>query len=219
MTAAFPDSPAEELLRFATAHRKKGAGAGIEAYHAYKAWRATFPYFVHDPEVFYPLEPANFPRDWLSFGGLAKDGSSVVVCAGGMYDASTGGIQTYVDRCCHAIDHLCPPGTNGQISLFVDCRAQPGMLNPPASQLVSFFRDVANTCAANYPGRLSKIILYTVPWFVAGLINLIMKMLPKDMVEKITIIGGGKEVPKKLWDHIDFDQLPEFNKKYHKSKK
>jgi hypothetical protein len=211
---AHPTSSTIELLRFATL-----GDSALESYKAHLEWRRNvFPLVPHDPEVFYPVEHAAvFPRAWLNVGGVAKDGSKLIVCQGAMYDKDCGGVQAFVDKCVHTVDTCFPtPGTEGRITLLIDVRGFDHMRNSPATQMISFFRATGATLSANYPDRLQKIVIYAVPFFLLGVIKLVMKVLPKDIRDKLEVLGGkATETPLKLFEVVDFEQLPDAVKRYH----
>jgi hypothetical protein len=135
--------------------------------------------------VFRPTIPG-FPRKWCQRGGLASDGSHVIFVQGAMYDTSVTTVENYVERCCHVIDHLIPEdGSPGQITILIDCRPYEGMLNPPATKMLTFFKLVSQMISSKHPGRISKVVIYPIPRIITGLVNMILRMFTKDTREKV----------------------------------
>ena len=106
------------------------------------------------------------------------------------------------------------------MTVFVDCRPYKGLKNPPAQQLFGYFKAVSVAITNNYPGRISKVILYPIPSFLVGLIKVIKRMFTKEVQDKLVFLGGGGSVgakcPKKLWDYVDGpEHFPESVRPFH----
>ena len=123
-------------------------------------------------------------------GGVAKDGSKIIFVQGAMYDKALAPVDKWVERTTHVIDSIFPvDSTAGLVSVFIDCRPYTGMKNPPAQQLLGFFKAVQQVCYANYPGRISKVVIYPIPTLLVGLINVVKRMFTKEVREKVRNCG------------------------------
>ena len=94
------------------------------------------------------------------------------------------------------------------------------MKNPPAQQLFGYFKAVCAVVTANYPGRVSKVIIYPIPSLLVGLVNVIKRMFSKEVRDKLVFLGGGGSIgskcPTKLWDYVaDTEQFPEAARPHH----
>ncbi|GMH59738.1 hypothetical protein TrRE_jg743 [Triparma retinervis] len=189
-------------------------------YHSYLAWREGFPRFTDHSVVFRPTIPG-FPRNWCQPGGLATDGSRLIFVQGATYDTSVCLVGSYVERCCHVIDQVLPgDGYPGQVTILIDCRPYEGMMNPPATKMLTFFKLVAQVISNNHPGRISKVVIYPIPRIITGLVNMILRMFNKDTREKLNFISGrssmGSPCPPKFWNYVeDPSELPESTRKWH----
>jgi len=166
-----------------------------------------------------------FPKKYLTVGGTARDGTLLIMVQGAMYDVERGGVQGYVDACAHALDTMFPDaggGDVGKITLLIDIRGfdksdDVDFRNCPATHMIPFFRACSKTLSANYPERLEKIVLYTIPWFLAGVVNLVRKVLPRELNDKFVILAGknARDTPKGLWEIVDEEMIHEMKRKYH----
>ncbi|GMH79866.1 hypothetical protein TrST_g10329 [Triparma strigata] len=213
----YPGVSIEVLLRFAANSPK----TAVDDYTAHLTWREANPLMTDHDTTFYPVEPADFPQTWMEKGGVAKDGSKIIFVQGAMYDKALAPVDKWVERTTHVIDSIFPvDSTAGLVSVFIDCRPYKGMKNPPAQQLLGFFKAVQQVCYANYPGRISKVVIYPIPTLLVGLINVVKRMFTKEVREKLIFLGGsgsiGSKCPKKLWDYIeDASELPEASRINH----
>lgn len=150
----------EVALRFAATSPR----TAVEDYTRHLTWREGQPLMTDHSTMFYPISPPDFPRKWMERGGLAKDGSHIIFCQGAMYDKAICGVEKYVERTTNVVDSIFPVDSDsGLVSVFIDCRPYKGMKNPPAQQLLGFFRAVQEVCSANFPGRISKVVIYPIP--------------------------------------------------------
>jgi len=224
LNSAFPDVDVNTLVRFAKNSTADGQGSPVEMYTNYLAWRETFPRYSDHDLVFRPQIP-NFPRRWCQRGGLAADGSHIIFVQGAAYDTTVATVENYVERCCHVCDELIPDDSfPGQICILIDCRPYKGMKNPPATKMLTFFKLVATVISNNYPGRISKVVIYPIPRIITGLINVILRMFNRDTREKLNFISGsgsiGSKCPTKFWNYVDDAvQLPEATRQWHVKEK
>jgi hypothetical protein len=82
-------------------------------------------------------------------------------------------------------------------------------------------RLVAQVITNNYPGRISKVIIYPIPRIITGLVSVILRMFNRETREKLNFLSGsgnvGAKCPTKFWNYVDDpSQLPESARKWHK---
>lgn len=127
----------------------------------------------------------------------------------------------YIDRACHMIDEIFPePSQPGKVAIFIDCRTHTSFVNPPASKMLGFFKQMSITLGANYPGRIGKIVIYPISKFLVGIIAIIMQMFDKETREKLIFVSGNARMeagaPKGLWAYLESSsELPENVRKWH----
>ena len=69
-------------------------------------------------------------------------------------------------------------------------------------------RKTASSANLNYPEMLERVIVVNAPFLFASVWPMIKMVLPKETMEKITVLGSGYE--KELLELIDKENLPTF---------
>lgn len=183
LRSRFPGAPEEELRRFARA-RPKSEEAALRMYEEHVRWRRAEGAAERLAEA-----AAGAPRRWAAAGGEAKDGTMILFVQGARYDLSTSP-ESHTSAICHTIDSMLPPEVSGQLTVLVDVRSGVGWPNPPAAQLLPFFRDAARVIPDHFPERLRRLVVYPLPQAVTVLVGLILALLDSKTRAKLCLLLG-----------------------------
>jgi hypothetical protein len=77
-----------------------------------------------------------------------------------------------------------------KITVVLDVRAGTGWANPSPLSLVPFIQIVASLLNSHFPERLSKLVLFPLPWAATFVFNTVKKLLDQDTASKIEVCPG-----------------------------
>ncbi|CAJ1393844.1 unnamed protein product [Effrenium voratum] len=206
---AFPDAPPAELRRFARGWPE--GPAALKAYGDHLSWWAEGQ----------PFEEAHssVPGNWLTRGGLASDGSKVLLMQVACTDTNLAP-EVYFKALCYTLEELVPrEDGESQITLLLDTRGGAGWLNPKATELLPLLRICARQFPPNYPGVLRRIIVYPVPVACSLFARMALAFVDAWTRDHIVLIservsGGWANV---LRDYVSRNNIPEHALSRHSS--
>ena len=181
--------PPAEWTRFLAANNGDVAAA-TRQHRAHLRWRAEN----------LPWPPSSTRPAWMHFHGRARDGTLVMHCIGAMCDLSLGTREEYVMDLAAAIDAALDRAGDEQVTVLLDTRGGQGWKNPPAPKMVGLGRLAGSTLSANFPERLSRVIVYPVPWPLGGLWTLIKPFLHARTAAKVVLLQGAGRATKETPD-------------------
>eukprot|EP00435_Cladocopium_sp_Y103_P029476 s464_g7.t1 len=186
----FPDAAQDELWRFARA-RCRDPEAAIAMYVGQQRWRQG----QGDPEALRKI----FSK--VPFGFVAS----------GTVDALDG--TRYTLAICHVLDGIFE-SEEDRVTVLIDVRRGEGWPNPPAIKLLPFIRACASIISDHYPERLSRLILFPVPWVAKVILGIVQRLLDPVTFNKIILVTGDDQIgspcnAKELRKYITKESLPE----------
>jgi len=202
---AYPNAPAAELARFSLCWRQPDA---VLAYQAHLRWR-------QDEGSAASLAQArgSVPKEWLSRGSKAKDGSDVLFLQVAQTDCSIAP-ETYFKALCSYLDELAPKENANdfqRITVFLDTRGGEGWSNPPATHLLPLLRVCTRQLPVNFPGVLQRIVVYPVPVALKFFVSLCLALVDTNTRSRCVLISekmeGGVEAA--LQEYVCKEGLPE----------
>lgn len=148
---------------------------------------------------------------WISQGGLAHDGTPIIMVQGARYDPSVEA-ESYALACAKALEDARAPTDEGKVTVLIDTRPGEGWPNIPAHQMLPLFKLLGSVLPSNYPERAQRIIVYPMPFLVKGIWSMVKPLLDPVTREKFVILGGsasiGSPCPAELGKYVSLDQLP-----------
>ncbi|CAE7519665.1 unnamed protein product [Symbiodinium sp. CCMP2592] len=184
---AYPNAPAAELARFSLCWRQPDA---VLAYQAHLRWR-------QDEGSASSLAQARgcIPKEWLSRGSKAKDGSDVLFLQVAQTDCSIAP-ETYFKALCSYLDELAPKENAmdfQRITVFLDTRGGEGWSNPPATHLLPLLRVCTRQLPVNFPGVLQRIVVYPVPVALKFFVSLCLALVDTNTRSRCVLISEKTE--------------------------
>ena len=190
----YPDAPAAEVLRFATA--RKTPKDALKLYRNYLKWRSNEGAPARLQERAAPVQQQ--APQFATLGGRTRRGDQVVLVEGARYSTNIDK-GAYVAQMCLLMDQVLLQDSDRRIVVLVDARAGsgPGWHNKPATAAMPFFRALASLIPDMYPERLRRIIIYPLPGWATTLVKMVRSMLDPVTKAKIKVIKGNdsKDAP------------------------
>lgn len=215
MHEQFPSVPLEELLRFFRG-AQDNLDEAVRRVHWMLAWREEHPMDV----IARAAAKVHSSRFVIS-GGLALDGSPIVLVQSGCYDPSLGNQEDYVLACVALVDELCLPGHPCQITVLHDLRPGVGWPNCNVFTMLPFVKAFAPVFAGLFPERLKVDLIYPLPWWADTALSMAKALLDPKTASKLQTLRGAdglnSPVPITLGHWISYDSVPEEAKRRHSS--
>jgi len=201
----FPQAPRAELLRFCRA-RKGSLEDASKMYEAHLQWREG----PGARQQLLQASQAVSPK-YIRCEGVAKDGNPLILVQGARYEQEADPM-TYVLACAQLLDRVVPPTDSRKITVLVDVRPGEGWPNVAATQMLPFFKLACQGLPDNFPERVSRVVIYPMPWIVQALWRVVAGFLDPVTRAKFVIISGDAKkhapCPQELNEYFTIDQLP-----------
>ena len=201
-----PRVPPAEQRRFLDARKGDRAGA-VRVLKSHLAWReASLPLPASAPRIGRELPP------WVSFDGLALDGTPLLFALGALFDSALGSVMEHVlaiaqvpretaprSRASHGASTARPSQVLDEhldrtlptkITIVIDVRGNRGWPNPPPTELFPTIRALSSTLAPNFPERLARAVVFPVPWIARAIWAAARQFLDPDTASKFVLLGG-----------------------------
>lgn len=154
------------------------------------------------------------PFGFVASGSVdALDGTRVMLVQGARYELETAEPQEYTLAICHVLDGIFEREED-RVTVLIDVRRGAGWPNPPAIKLLPFIRACAQIISDHYPERLSRLILFPVPWVAKVILGIVQRLLDPVTFNKIILVTGDDQIgspcnAKELRKYITKESLPE----------
>jgi hypothetical protein len=201
MIDKYPDTPVEDIVRYLVA-RKGNVAAASEMLEKYVAWR----------EEYFPLQKADvggiYRSNFLFHHGVARDGTPVIYCRGGMYDKTLGSPYMHVLAAAHCMDDALKNSESINVTVMLHTGHAEGGPNAPAD--MNFIKAFVAVLSDNYPERLKRLILYPFPWWGRTIWNMVSLFLDKRTADKVVLLSGDLKgpPPKELFEYVAASEIP-----------
>jgi hypothetical protein len=137
---------------------------------------------------------------------VCKNGARVVNVLPGMLDSSLASNSTYALAVAMYLDRKLDRSFTEKVTVVIDIRSGTGWCNPSSVSIVPFIKLVVGLLNTYFPERLSRCILYPLPYTATLLFNKAKDYLDPDTAAKIQVCSGAgstaSPVPEKAFEFI-----------------
>ncbi|KAL3938727.1 MAG: hypothetical protein SGBAC_006421 [Bacillariaceae sp.] len=137
---------------------------------------------------------------------LCKQGARIVHVLPCLLESSLASNQTYALAVAMYLDNKLDRSCTEKVTVVIDIRAGQGWSNPSSVSIVPFIKLVVGLLNTYFPERLSRCILYPLPFTATLLFNKAKDYLDPDTAAKIQVCSGAgsvqSPVPEKVFEFI-----------------
>jgi hypothetical protein len=137
---------------------------------------------------------------------VCKNGARIVNVLPGQLDSSLASNSTYALAVAMYLDRKLDRSFTEKVTVVIDIRSGTGWSNPSSVSMVPFIKLVVGLLNTYFPERLSRCILYPLPYTATLLFNKAKDYLDPDTAAKIQVCSGAgstsSPVPEKVFEFI-----------------
>lgn len=137
---------------------------------------------------------------------VCKNGARIVHVLPGQLDSSLASNSTYALAVAMYLDRKLDRSCTEKVTVVIDIRSGLGWTNPSSVSIVPFIKLVVGLLNTYFPERLSRCILYPLPYTATLLFNKAKDYLDPDTAAKIQVCSGAgstaSPVPEKAFEFI-----------------
>ena len=127
--------------------------------------------------------------------------------------------EDYVLAIFELIDATLARTSTETLTVLLDTRAREGAANVPGIQMVPFGQQVSRCLSDNCPERLSRIVVYPVPFALSFIWGLVRPFLAPKTADKIRLLSGpallDSPCPAELGEFVGLEAMREEDRDRH----
>lgn len=121
---------------------------------------------------------------------ISSNGTRIIHVLPAQMDAQLATPATYALAVAIYLDLTLDPSSMEKITVVLDVRAGAGWANPTPMSLVPFIKIVASLLNDHFPERLSRLVLFPLPFAATFIFNMVKQFLDQDTASKIEVCPG-----------------------------
>jgi hypothetical protein len=161
-----------------------------------------------------PLPADRDVPEWAFTHGRATDGTRILFVLGAKIDLNKGTPAEYALSAAAVVDAIdASLAETERLTVLVDTRGADGWPNPPVWDVIPVARAAAAVLTANYPERVTRIVVYPLPAAATAVWQAFKWVLPTATTSRMVLLAGPaartSPAPDGLAEYVSCDEIRE----------